>query len=250
MIGSQRTRLGMITAVVIVAVSCAAEPPTAADEPADLVLAGAATTTVAVPAPSVAPLSTIEVTEQRSPTTAAPQLPPRPLQVSPIADKVVDLGGAIYEPTDHGGARPSPGRLSIDTIGVDEATVEGVGVLPDGRFEVPDARLVGWYRYGPTPLENGTSVLAAHLNYDGVNGVFRHLADIDVGAEVIVTLTDGQSLSYRVTEVRLIDKNLLPPEEIWNREGPPRLAMITCGGRYDPVRRSYDDNVVVFADPS
>jgi len=47
----------------------------------------------------------------------------------------------------------------------------------------------------------------------------------------------------------LIDKNRLPPDEIWNREGPQRLVLITCGGRYDASRRSYDDNVVVFADP-
>ena len=160
----------------------------------------------------------------------------------------MDIGAAIYEPTDHDGVPPAPARLSIGDIGVDDAPVEGVGVLPDGRFEVPDARVVGWYRFGPTPLEGGTSVLAAHLNFDGVNGVFRRLADVAVGGEVIVTLSDGQAVAYRVTEVRLIDKNLLPPEEIWNRDGPPRLALITCGGRYDAARRGYDDNVVVFAD--
>ena len=66
----------------------------------------------------------------------------------------------------------------------------------------------------------GISVLAAHLNFDGVNGVFRRLADVAVGGEVIVTLSDGQAVAYRVTEVRLIDKNLLPPEEIWSTRWP------------------------------
>ena len=162
---------------------------------------------------------------------------------------ITDVGDATYEPEAHAAASSPPVRLTIDDIGVDEAPVAGVGVLPDGRFEVPDARVVGWYRFGPGPLDAGTSVLAAHLNYDGVNGVFRRLADVDVGAEVVVALADGDAARYRVTEVRLIDKNLLPPDEIWKRQGPRRLVLITCGGRYDASRRSYDDNVVVFADP-
>ena len=168
---------------------------------------------------------------------------------SPLAAVITDIGDATYDPNAHTAASAPPVRLTIEDIGVSEAPVEGVGVLPDGRFEVPDARVVGWYRFGPAPRDTGTSVLAAHLNYDGVNGVFRRLADVDIGAEVVVALADGDAARYRVTEVRLIDKNLLPPDEIWNREGPQRLVLITCGGRYDASRRSYDDNVVVFADP-
>jgi hypothetical protein len=32
--------------------------------------------------------------------------------------------------------------------------------------------------------------------------------------------------------------------------GPRRLALITCGGDYDPASASYDDNVYVFAVPA
>ena len=204
------------------------------------------------PAPAVTPpptavLPNVPVTSSpsASPTPGSPEPAPR----SPLASKIGDVGDAIYEPAEHVNSSPIPAQLSIPDIGVNEAEVESVGVLLDGRFEVPEARLVGWYRYGPTPLEDGSTVLAGHLNYDGVDGVFRRLADVDVGAEVVVTLADGQPVAYRVAEVRLIDKNLLPPDEIWNRVGPSRLVLITCGGRYDASRRSYDDNVVVFADP-
>jgi len=31
--------------------------------------------------------------------------------------------------------------------------------------------------------------------------------------------------------------------------GAPRLVLITCGGRFDPVARSYEDNIVVYAEP-
>lgn len=139
--------------------------------------------------------------------------------------------------------------LSVPRIGVENAPIVPVGVLPDGRFEVPDARLVGWYRFGPAPSDAGVTVLAAHLNFDGVNGVFRRLAELDDGDQIAVTSADGRTRTYRVTERRLIDKTQLPPDEIWSRTGPSRLVLVTCGGRYDAKRRGYDDNVVVFADP-
>jgi LPXTG-site transpeptidase (sortase) family protein len=161
---------------------------------------------------------------------------------------VGDVGTAIYDATEHATAPVAPVGLSIDAIDVDAAPVTPVGVLPDGRFEVPDARLVGWYRFGPTPDDDGVTVLAAHLNYDGVNGVFRHLDDVEPGDTVVVALADGRSIEYRVTERRLIDKTQLPPDEIWSRTGASRLVLVTCGGRYDADRRGYDDNVVVFAE--
>lgn len=232
---ADRAPWAIVVAAVMVCAACGGGGETDDLAPSDVPRTSAAAPTSTVsPAPTTQP-----------PTTSPERSAPR----SPLAGKVSDIGGATYDPAEHRRDEPIPAQLSVAGIDVDSAQITSVGVLPDGRFEVPDATVVGWYRFGPTPLEAGSTVLAAHLNYDGVNGVFRYLADVDVGAEVSVTLTDGQVASYRVTEVRLIDKNLLPPDEIWNRDGPARLVLITCGGRYDAARRSYDDNVVVFADP-
>jgi len=48
----------------------------------------------------------------------------------------------------------------------------------------------------------------------------------------------------------VIDKNQLPPDDVWARTGSPRLVLVTCGGRYDASRRGYDDNVVLLNDQS
>lgn len=39
------------------------------------------------------------------------------------------------------------------------------------------------------------------------------------------------------------------PRSLFTRTGPPRLAVISCGGTFDRAKRSYRDNVVVIAEP-
>ena len=68
----------------------------------------------------------------------------------------------------------------------DNSPVVAVGVEDNGDFEVPGAREVGWYRFGSGPGRAGSTVMAAHINFDGEDGVFRHLDTIETGAVVEV----------------------------------------------------------------
>lgn len=148
---------------------------------------------------------------------------------------------------------PEPGgrqpvSMVIEDIDVVDATIIPVGVNPDQTFEVPPADQVGWYRFGPTPGEEGSAVLAAHIAFDGVDGVFRHLADVEVGAVVAVGYSDGTSQRYRIDSVTDYFKEELPPE-LFARDGSPQLALITCGGAFNPQLRSYESNTVAVATP-
>jgi hypothetical protein len=144
---------------------------------------------------------------------------------------------------------PRPAALSIAALGVDGASVIDVGVEPDGDMEVPPADRVGWYRYGPAPGQDGSAVLAAHIAFDGRNGVFVRLADLQPGAEVVVTYDDGTTDRFVVESNQRYDKDELPDDLVYARSGPSRLVLITCGGRFDSNARSYEDNVVVVATP-
>jgi LPXTG-site transpeptidase (sortase) family protein len=144
---------------------------------------------------------------------------------------------------------PEPTTLAVGALGVDGAPVRSVGVEDDGEMEVPGVADVGWYRYGARPGDAGTAVLAAHVAYDGVDGVFRHLDDLGAGDEVAVGFADGTSRTFRVTEVTSYPKDALPAE-VWARSGDPRLALITCGGDFDAAVGSYEDNVVAYAVPA
>lgn len=147
---------------------------------------------------------------------------------------------------------PQPGvptRLSIPAISVD-AEVIPVGLEPNGEMEVPPASQAGWYLHGPRPGEaDGTSVIAAHVDYAGEKGVFFNLRELQVGAEVAVTDESGAVRRYRVTERYQVDKDELPIEQIFVADGPPGLTLITCGGSFDRGARSYQDNIVVTTVP-
>ncbi len=143
---------------------------------------------------------------------------------------------------------PVPSRVSIPALGID-AQVVPVGVDGEGQFEVPSAQTVGWYHYGPQPGDDGAAVLAAHVDYNGKAGAFFDLAKLKEGDLVTVDFDDGSVLLFRVAGQALYDKQALPAETLFRRDGQPVLHLATCGGVFDPDSRSYVGNRVVTAVP-
>lgn len=143
---------------------------------------------------------------------------------------------------------PVPVGLRYDAIGAD-APVLSVGVAPNGDMEIPGAREVGWYRYGPTPGGEGSSVLAAHVAYGGQDGVFRRLTGAAPGDRFDVAYDDGSVRTFEVVAIRQYDKDELPTAELFAVSGEPQVVLITCGGSFNRELRSYDDNIVAYAVP-
>jgi sortase (surface protein transpeptidase) len=150
--------------------------------------------------------------------------------------------------------RATPAGLVLPAIGVD-APVVPVGLDPTRQMEVPDdVATVGWYEpaagTGVVPGRPGTAVLAGHVNsLRQGRGAFAELAQLAVGDEVIVGLTDGQIQSWSVISIERHPKDRLPLDELFVWDGPPRLVLVTCGGTFDPRTRSHRDNIVVVAVP-
>lgn len=143
---------------------------------------------------------------------------------------------------------PAPTGLVIGELAID-APVVPVGVEPDGDMEVPPADQVGWYRFGPAPGDEGSAVLAAHVDLAGERGVFFDLRTLRPGTTVEVRSSDGSSRRFTVDAVTQVAKVDLATTGVFDRGGPPRLALITCGGAFDDEARSYRDNIVVTAVP-
>ena len=143
---------------------------------------------------------------------------------------------------------PVPVGLTIGAIDVD-APVQAVGY--DQRrdaMEIPrDASVVGWYRYGPSPGEPGSSVLAAHVTWGGQRGAFYELRNLSPGEFITVEYDDGTNRAFEIVAIQSYPKPELPVDRIFARNGDPILTLITCGGAYDPDAGSYDDNVVAYA---
>lgn len=144
-----------------------------------------------------------------------------------------------------------PVGLRIDTLGVD-APISAYGVNQrTGQMAVPDnVTDVGWYKFGPSPGESGSAVLAAHVDLAGSGpGVVFDLDDLEEGDQIVVTHDDGTEIPFRVVARTTYEKEDLPLDVIFSREGPPVLTLVTCGGGFNTDISRYDSNVVVYAVP-
>lgn len=148
-------------------------------------------------------------------------------------------------------ADAQPVGLRIDAIDV-QAPVLPYGVDQATRqMAVPDnVTEVAWYEFGPTPGAAGSAVLAAHVDLFGQGpGVFFELGRLDVDDVVHVDFEDGSDRAFRVIARTQYDKDELPTDVIFAKQGPAVLTLITCGGDFSRSDRSYDSNVVVYAVP-
>ncbi|QKG20905.1 peptidase c60 sortase a and b [Actinomadura verrucosospora] len=142
-----------------------------------------------------------------------------------------------------------PERVRIPSIKVD-APVIRLGTERDGELQVPPLSRVdevGWFQDGPTPGENGRSVLVGHVDSKTKPGVFYRLGALRPGRRIEVVRQDGSAPAFRVDRIQRVDKDKFPTGSVYGTEGGPELRLITCGGRFDRKSGHYVDNIIVYA---
>jgi len=150
------------------------------------------------------------------------------------------------------GEVPQPVKVVVDALDVD-MEVEALGVAADGTMALPDTGLrAAWYRYGSAPASpGGVTLLAAHADTRSTGlGPFARLVDAEVGSAVVVTDENGEDFTYTVTDRAQVAKSEIALDDLFSREGPRRLVLVTCGGVFDRSTGHYVDNVVVTALPA
>ncbi|THG31004.1 class F sortase [Naasia lichenicola] len=173
------------------------------------------------------------------PMAEEPELPDVPLYSAALAD----LPATSSLP---------PTRIVIADVGIDMA-VEPVGVLDDGAMQIPaNVAVAGWYRFGSDLASAaGTTVLAAHVDsLEYGLGPFARLTELAAGARITVFDASGAPHDFLLTAARETAKADLPVAEVFDRQGPPRLMLITCGGAFDRQSLTYADNVILTAVPA
>lgn len=143
-----------------------------------------------------------------------------------------------------------PIRLTIPTEGVQAAVVPveshaGVLVVPD------DIHQVGWWTGSALAgATAGTTVLDGHVDSAaaGPGALFR-LQELHQGDPVQVD-TATRRIRYTVTGRQIISKTGPLPAQLFSATGLARLVLISCGGPFDRVTRSYRDNIVIIAVPA
>ncbi|MEV6905387.1 class F sortase [Amycolatopsis sp. NPDC051071] len=141
-----------------------------------------------------------------------------------------------------------PATLEIPAIGVRTGEIVDLGLTGDGSLQVPrDAITTGWFTGGPAPGEIGPAVLAGHVDYKKVPGIFVRLKELKTGDEAIVHREDGRTAVFTVYAVERHPKRSFPTEKVYGDTTTPELRLITCGGDFDSSTGNYLDNVVAYA---
>ena len=172
-----------------------------------------------------------------SPSHAVTERPEPSMELPPASAPAVR--GAVVD---------QPAVIRIPAIGVD-APMTPLGLEDDGALEAPrDFAVVGWYEDGPEPGEPGATVVAGHVDsYDGP-AVFYRLRELVAGNEVRVVGADGVEAAYTVTRIEQYPKDAFPTGEVYAASDRSTLRLVTCGGDFDEAERSYEDNIVVYAE--
>jgi LPXTG-site transpeptidase (sortase) family protein len=139
-----------------------------------------------------------------------------------------------------------PTRVRIASIGVD-TSLEDLKLDEHGSLTPPhDFAKAGWYADGTVPGEAGPAVIAGHVDSHNGPAVFFRLNELKVGSTIEVTRAD-RVVTFKVLAVKRYPKAEFPTNEVYAPTPNAQLRLITCGGAFDSSRRSYVDNVVVYA---
>lgn len=143
-----------------------------------------------------------------------------------------------------------PVRLTVPSLEL-EVAVDAVAIREDGQMEIPDeGDRAGWYRHGPAPgSDQGSVVMASHVDTRTGPAAFFALTEVVEGAEVVVELDDGTRTTYEVVGGEQVAKTDLAVDEIFRRDGDPVLRLVTCTGEWSPRMGHYTDNLVITAVP-
>lgn len=194
---------------------------------------------------------------------SAQQSPPRPPAsaaspsggaASPSTSASPEGGGpgASAAPTTRGPllGRSLPVRLDIPALGAHSDLLQ-LGLNADHTVQVPplgrDSR-AGWYKYSPTPGQLGPSIILGHIDSARYGpGIFFKLGALKPGSMVSITRADRKVAVFRVDKVVEYPKAHFPTLQVYGNTDHAALRLITCGGKFDPSKRSYEDNIVAYA---
>ncbi|APU12844.1 MULTISPECIES: class F sortase [Actinoalloteichus] len=186
--------------------------------------------------PVEAPAAADREDATQAPPPPSPPPPPQAAPDPPAPDapaRVAQRPGTILLP--HGGTAD----LVRQEVGADR-----VLPVPDGIDEAT------WWGTG-LGARSGAAVFAGHVNWQGRRGPFAELWDARVGREVSVMDQDGRAWRFAISEVHTVHKDDLPARAaaLFGQDGPHRIVLVTCGGRWQGGALGYEDNRIVVATP-
>ena len=163
-----------------------------------------------------------------------------PARATLLADTVKKVKVSTYA------ARSIPVHISIPAIGVSTGLVQ-LGRTSSGAVAVPGSWYTpGWYKYGPTPGQDGSAAILGHVDSTSGPAIFYNLNKLRPGNKITVKLADGKTVEFSVIGLRVYPKDNFPSKVVYGSKGYSALQLITCAGTFDSATHHYLSNLVVF----
>jgi LPXTG-site transpeptidase (sortase) family protein len=140
-------------------------------------------------------------------------------------------------------------RLVIPSIQL-ESPVETRGLNGRGEMEDPGGKdAVAWYNFSEFPGFGGNAVFSGHVDwFTGELGSFGRMKDLKEGDEVIVRMSDGMEMKYKVTYSKLYEASNVDIEDVVGRTEKDSLTFITCEGTFNRSAQDYSHRRIVRAE--
>jgi hypothetical protein len=141
---------------------------------------------------------------------------------------------------------PAPSRVRIPRIAVD-SPLDPLSLDANGTLQTPASYdHAGWYADGTPPGEPGPAVIVGHVDSLTAPAVFRRLHQL-VPGDVVEVARGDRWARFRVVSAEWYPKARFPTALVYGPTPDAQVRLITCGGEFDQTRRTYLDNLVVFA---
>jgi len=147
------------------------------------------------------------------------------------------------------GAACIPKSLTVSSIGINGEQVIPMGTNAQGQI-YPPAHTTMWYDRSAQPGQDGISVIAGHVTYDGPDN-FYNLRYVSVGTHVTVVCANNKVVNLAVTHMESVPKNKLTTDQrVWGGSSTPVVTLVTCDITSPMIAGHHLNNFVVWTKPA
>lgn len=241
-----------VAAIVVAACAQQSAPQPSASAAIPAVVTPSATSPQTSAPTTDPPATTMQTSQDSAATTRSASLvsSPKPASSAPAPSTSSKPASAPLTAIGPVLKRSLPTHLSIPAIGVD-SSLKDIGLTSDGHIVTPPLDKDShpyWLDVSPTPGQFGPSVILGHVDSAKWGpAIFFDLGKLRQHDTIDVTLADHTVAVFEVTHVNEYKKAEFPTGAVYGNTDHAALRLMTCGGIFNEAERSYESNIVVYA---
>ncbi len=187
-----------------------------------------------------------QLTQRHTATTGKPTLPNPAVTIAETITKPEEKKPTQEQASSYKVPNDQPRSITIKSVNI-YGLVQRVGLTKENAVGTPsNVNFAGWYANAALPGAKDLSIIDGHYSglYNG--GVFKNLGTVKVNDVVEVEFGDKSIKKFSVVEVKKLPEPESAAYLFKKQDGiESQLNLITCGGKYNKAKQTFDDRTVV-----